>query len=125
MNQHITYLSSFWTLASGLAGAMATGAATVSVEARGTRPPPPPRSGFAIRPAKLSGEETAPFCAARNSDLRIEENQARRIDSTSCLIQSILDSLKLGFKLLVLQGKPTVGILQQRFEILYPFISCK
>jgi len=31
---------------------------------------------------------------------------------TSRLIQSVLDGLKLGFKLLVLQGKPTVGILE-------------
>lgn len=42
---------------------------------------------------------------------------------TSRLIQSVPDGLKLGFKLLVLQGKPPVGILQQRFKILYPFIS--
>jgi hypothetical protein len=31
---------------------------------------------------------------------------------TSCLIQSVLDSLKLSFKLLVLKGKPTIGILE-------------
>ena len=69
IKETIAYLSSFWTLVSGLAE-IATG---VSVAALGTiPPPPPPRRGFAIRPAKLRGEETAPFCAGRNSEFGVE-----------------------------------------------------
>jgi len=76
-NEKVAYLSSFWTLASGLAGT--TGGAAVSDVARGTVPPPPPRRGFAILPAKLSGEETELFCAEKKkvSNLQIGERQAR------------------------------------------------
>ena len=70
IKETIAYLSSFWTLVSGLVET--TVAADVWVAALGTIPPPPPRRGFAIRPAKLSGEETAPFCAGRNSELGVE-----------------------------------------------------
>lgn len=107
----IAYLSSFWTLVSELAEpTVATG---VSVAALGTiPPPPPPRRGFAIRPAKLSGDETAPFCAGRNSEFGVEEEPDSWRYCTSRLIQSIPDSLKLSFKLLILQGKPAVGILK-------------
>jgi len=112
IKEMIAYLSSFWTLVSGLAET--TVAAGVSVAGLSTipPPPPPPRRGFAIRPAKLSGEETAPFCARRNSDLWIEAKPDSWKYCTSRLIQSVLDSLKLSFKLLVLQGKPAVGILK-------------
>ena len=69
VKETVAYLSSFWTRVSELAET--TEAAGVSVAALGTiPPPPPPRRGFAIRPAKLSGEETAPFCAGRKIRIR-------------------------------------------------------
>ena len=107
----IAYLSSFWTLASELADT--TVEPGVSVVALGTiPPPPPPRRGFAIRPAKLSGEETAPFCAGRKSEFGVEPEPDLWNYCTSRLIQSIPDSLKLSLKLLVLHGKPPVRILE-------------
>ena len=42
---------------------------------------------------------------------------------TARLVQPILHRLQLRLKLLVLHRQPTVGILQQGLEVLYPLVA--
>jgi hypothetical protein len=44
---------------------------------------------------------------------------------TACLVKSLFDRLQLCLKLLILDRKPSVGILQQRLQVLYPLIAGK
>ena len=86
-------------------------------------PPPPPLSGFAIRP-KLSGVEAAAFWAVRNPLISLAFRFASEL-RTSGLIQPFFDRLQLNFEFLVLDCKPTICILEQGFEVLDPLVPCQ
>ncbi len=85
--------------------------------------PPPPRRGLAIRP-KLNDEELAAFCAKRRQIVQPKTTvRTQLLIRTARLVEPFLHRLQLHFELLVLQCQPTVGILEQSFEVLYPLVA--
>ncbi len=118
--QRFTHPSSFCNLAKGLAELEPSVGLVLEV-AFDVAEPPPPRSGFAMRP-KLRGEDVAAFCAGSIIMSTINDREKVRIRTPS-LIQPLLHLLELSFKFLVLHCEPPISVLEQGLQILDPFIS--